>query len=482
MSVSDGNSRSVLRQVRSLFGGGTAAGLTDRQLLERFAARGEAAEPAFAAIVDRHGAMVLRVGRSVLRDEHDAQDAFQATFLVLARKARSLRVVDSLAPWLRGVAYRTALGARSAALRRKARERGAARPEAEPAPAQADDLGLVLHEELGRLPERFRAAVVLCCLEGLTHEQAARELGCPPGTLQSRLARGRARLRDRLVRRGLAPSAAWLLTEPGADASALALPAGYASLAVRAGLSVLGTHRAAVGPAAAALAKEVVSAMIVTKLKALTLGAAVLGVAALGARGYAFQSRDDQEGVFRQQMEQRIAPFFREASRLPKEDQERLWVWLSHDMKPEDAIKIVRSDDRLEPMLKVLRMVAPEKADRIREQQVREAGLKEAAKVDKTSEKGVQGQGVIDLVGGNLSYFWPVVAPSAVTRWEYKVIEANSPNNLERDLNEWSAKGWDVHQTMVQAYERINVPTFTAVLRRPTQDKPAANPAGGLRP
>src|SRR5688500_5567942 len=151
--------------------------------------------------------MVLRVCRGILRDGHDAEDAFQATFLILARKARSLWVRDSPGPWLHGVAYRVASTARSTVSRRRSKERQAAeRMSAVVAERDWDDLGAVVHEELNRLPGRYRAAVVLCCLEGLTQQQAAQQLGWPLGTVQSRLARGRERLRLRLTRRGLAPS------------------------------------------------------------------------------------------------------------------------------------------------------------------------------------------------------------------------------------------------------------------------------------
>ncbi|SIO32565.1 RNA polymerase sigma factor, sigma-70 family [Singulisphaera sp. GP187] len=189
--------RSALRSILARFDAGTVGGLADGQLLERFAMRdGEAAELAFAALVGRHGPMVLRVCRGVLRDGHDAEDAFQATFLVLARKAGSIRQRDSLAPWLHGVAYHIASTARSAAARRRSHEirAGQVRPQAaaEPTP---DDLETVVHEELARLPGSYRAAVVLCCLEGLTQQQAAQHLGWPLGTVQSRLARGRERLR-----------------------------------------------------------------------------------------------------------------------------------------------------------------------------------------------------------------------------------------------------------------------------------------------
>ncbi len=188
----------------TLFSAGTTRDLTDGQLLERFATdRGEAAEQAFSALVERHGPMVQRVCRGVLIDPHDTQDAFQATFLVLVKRARTLWVRDSLGPWLHQVAFRTASCARLAAARRRRHERCAAQAAKDVHSEVGDELGRVLHEEIERLPERFRAPLVLCDLEGRTHEQAARHLGWPIGTVKSRQSRGRERLRQRLIRRGL---------------------------------------------------------------------------------------------------------------------------------------------------------------------------------------------------------------------------------------------------------------------------------------
>ena len=168
----------ALRDVQTLFRAGTAGGLTDGQLLEEFRDRGgEARERAFAALVERHGPAVLRACRSILRDEHAAEDAFQAVFLVLARKAGLLRVRGSLAPWLHEVACRVARCARASAARRSRHERRAAEL-ADPTTRDpgAVDIGPVIHEEIERLPDRYRAPVVLCLLEGLTREQAADQL------------------------------------------------------------------------------------------------------------------------------------------------------------------------------------------------------------------------------------------------------------------------------------------------------------------
>ena len=199
--------RALSRQLDALFNIGVIRELTDGQLLERFArGDGEAAELAFAALVERHGAMVLRVCRAHLADPHDRQDAFQATFLVLVEKARGLWVRESLGPWLHQVAMRTASCARAAALRRKMAEQGAAEIGVRRDPDDDPELTRILHEEIERLPERYRVPIVLCDLEGRTCEEAARVMGRPVGTIKCWRSRGRERLRRRLIRAGLAPS------------------------------------------------------------------------------------------------------------------------------------------------------------------------------------------------------------------------------------------------------------------------------------
>jgi RNA polymerase sigma factor (sigma-70 family) len=207
----------VQRHLRQLCDAGSAIGLTDRQLLDRFATAGrrvedKSAEAAFEAILARHGSTVLTVCRQVLGDAHAAEDAFQATFLVLVRRAGSLRVRDpgSLGPWLYEVAYRTALKVRQGNARRRAREHRAAVPEARAGQtgvaAEREDLGAALHDEVHRLPAKYRAPVVLCYFEGRTHDEAAAALHWPVGTVRSYLSRGRDLLRPRLARRGLAPA------------------------------------------------------------------------------------------------------------------------------------------------------------------------------------------------------------------------------------------------------------------------------------
>jgi zinc protease len=200
---------SVVHSLQHLFGPGTLSALSEAQLLERFIVRKD--EAAFEAILKRHGPMVLGVCRRVLDNPHDVDDAFQATFLILVKKARSIRDQDVLGTWLYGVARRVAVRARVNARRRRDVER-TARVEAvhtnDPGPSrvESDELRSLIDHELERLPEKYRAPLVLCELEGQSHEQAAALLRCPVGTVKSRLARGRERLRPRLLRRGIAPT------------------------------------------------------------------------------------------------------------------------------------------------------------------------------------------------------------------------------------------------------------------------------------
>jgi RNA polymerase sigma factor (sigma-70 family) len=276
------NSGHALLHLRTLFNVGAIGALSDGQLLEQFATgRGEPRELAFAALVERHGPFVLRVCRSVLRDEAAAEDAFQATFLALARKAGSLWAHDSLAPWLHQAAYRAAVHDRSATIRRRSHEHVAAalRPGsvAPPHHANDDDLETIIHEEIDRLPARFRVAVVLCDLEGRTHEQAARHLGCAVGTVKSRLARGRKRLRGRLVRRGVAPALALAAASAGGAARA-AVSTGLAESTV--------AHAAtasAVPTSVAVITEGVLISMFLHKVKLVMTAAAVVAALAAGA-------------------------------------------------------------------------------------------------------------------------------------------------------------------------------------------------------
>jgi HlyD family secretion protein len=210
--MAGGSSVTVLRDIQTLFDVGTAGGLSDRQLLDRFL-NGRDAEASFEVLVLRHGPMVLRVCQNLLDDPNDAHDAFQATFLILVRRCRSMKRIESVGGWLYGVACRVAARARvDRARRRTVEERAAFRvveatDTSQEIDAEKAEFGPIVQEEVRRLPEKYRTVVVLCYWESLTHEQAAVHLGCPLGTIRSRLARARNLLRRRLTRRGMAPLA-----------------------------------------------------------------------------------------------------------------------------------------------------------------------------------------------------------------------------------------------------------------------------------
>jgi RNA polymerase sigma factor (sigma-70 family) len=287
---------SVARQIGSLFEDGSVAGLSDRQLLERYinGGRDAAGEAAFAALVGRHGPMVLGVCRQLLGDVQHAEDAFQAVFLVLARRARSIRNPDLLGNWLYGVAIRTARGAREKIARRRRREEDDAMKDpsigpfapAADRPAIDREQAEAIHGEVDRLPLSFRVPVVLCYFEGLTLEEAARRLRCPAGTLHSRLARARDKLRLRLTRRGIALPAAVLtaiLTPRSASAS---VPPLLCDSTTRAAIA-FATRHAAVGGAlsapASALAQEVLHTMLWNKLKLTAFSLLLLAAVSTGA-------------------------------------------------------------------------------------------------------------------------------------------------------------------------------------------------------
>jgi RNA polymerase sigma factor (sigma-70 family) len=264
------------------------AALTDGQLLSRFIDHRE--DAAFAELVRRHGPMVLGVCQRLLGNVHDAEDAFQATFLVLVRRASSIRCRDAVGSWLHNVAYRTALEAKASIVRRRANEKQvhdmphpATKPE-----AAWPELQPLLDQELSRLPARYRVPFVLCDLEGRTRKEVARQLRIPEGTLSSRLATARKRLADRLRRRGVSLSAA-AFAAAFSHQVAVAMPTSLvvstvqAAKLLAAGQGVAGVLSAQV----AALTEGVLQAMTTTKLQM----AAVLifaGVAASGVAGLTY--------------------------------------------------------------------------------------------------------------------------------------------------------------------------------------------------
>jgi RNA polymerase sigma factor (sigma-70 family) len=259
----------ALRYIRSLAATEHARGLADRELLELFSGRQE--EAAFAELVRRHGPMVLGLCLRILRNEADAEDAFQATFLVLSRKAASLRPRESLCDWLHSVAYRIAQKARIDAARRRTHEgRVGARPVTDPlAQMTLQEADEVLHRELARLPDKFRAPLVLCYLEGLTRDEAAQRIGWAVSTLKSRLEQARERLRARLASRGLGLSGVLFAGLVGEATVSAAVPPVLLRSTVKAATSVAAGGAAApvLTGKVAALTQGVGRAMFLSKFK-----------------------------------------------------------------------------------------------------------------------------------------------------------------------------------------------------------------------
>jgi RNA polymerase sigma factor (sigma-70 family) len=265
----------VLRFIHKLALRQQFARLTDGELLERFVKTNE--EEAVAALLSRHGAMVYRVCLQILDNEHDAEDAFQATCLVLSRKAWSVRKYASVGSWLFGVANHTATNLKRNLARRRFHE---SRPDWPPVADPPSALILreaqaILNEELARIPARYRAPLVLCSLEGLTRDEAAQQLGLSLSALKSRLEQARKRLRLRLASRGLTLSGAFVASVFGGPVASAAIPAALVTSTVRAATSLADRNLAAsiISAQVATLTEEVLKAMFMTKLK---IAAAVL--------------------------------------------------------------------------------------------------------------------------------------------------------------------------------------------------------------
>jgi RNA polymerase sigma factor (sigma-70 family) len=301
--------------LQTLFSTGTCAGLSDGELLDRFlSGRDEAGELAFEALVTRHGPMVMRVCRNLLDDPHDLHDAFQAVFLVLARRGGAIHSRESVGSWLYGVAVRVAAAARAAAIHRRVRDRrtsqaareivAAGRNPNDTPPFERNEGADIVHQEVSRLPEKYRAPIVLCYLEGLTHDEAAARLSCPVGTVRSRLSRARQTLRNRLNRRGvvastaIGPVSAWLAGErmaSSATATTATAPFSTTIPGELPGTIARVVSRIAAGqtPAAASLsvtslelAQGVIKTMMLKKLT--VIGCALLPIGMIGLGGGAF--------------------------------------------------------------------------------------------------------------------------------------------------------------------------------------------------
>jgi RNA polymerase sigma factor (sigma-70 family) len=281
----------VNRELERLFRLGTAGSMTDPQLLEVFLGEnGQAAALAFEAIIERHGPMVLRTCRAVLRDLHAAEDAFQATFLILARKARTLGSRELLGNWLHGVAKRTARKAKSQSTKQWLRERESAVIRAGAADrtrqeGQDDDLYRALHEEIDRLPHSYRSAIAVCYLEGKSHSQAAAQLRLSESTIRGRLARARRLLDRRLTRRDASPAIAWCALG-ASNACDSAIPRGTVQATARAALQFLNrcqVAQAAVSVRSRALANGELLAMLTYRLK--TVAAVIVAFGTLATAG-----------------------------------------------------------------------------------------------------------------------------------------------------------------------------------------------------
>ncbi len=274
--------------LRTLFEAGALGVLSDGELLERFVARRD--EPAFEAIVRRHGPMVLGVCRRVLGDHHDAEDAFQAVFLVLARKAGSVRPGEMLPNWLHGVAHHVAIKAHAVNGRRRSRERQVTTMP-EPAMRQespGDDLRGLIDRELSRLPAKYRVAVILCDLEGVGYKEAAVRLGWPVGTVSGRLSRARALLARRLTRRGLAFPAGMLAIVMGEEAVSASVPAPLIHRTIEAAIAFAAGQAVAAGAISgpvAALTDRILGGMMMTKLIATAGACLAVGIALFGGVG-----------------------------------------------------------------------------------------------------------------------------------------------------------------------------------------------------
>ncbi|MCI0701277.1 MAG: sigma-70 family RNA polymerase sigma factor [Planctomycetia bacterium] len=269
----------------------------DRELLARFVASRD--EDAFAEIVRRHGPMVLAACRRVTGRPHDAEDAFQAAFLVLARRAAHVTRPELLANWLYGVACRTALEARAA--RRRAEEHVvpvAPEPAAPSPPDDTTELRRVIDEELAKLPDKYRAAVVLCDLEGLPRATAAAQLRIPEGTLSSRLAHARKVLAERLTRRGITASATAIAAALGSDVVAVTVSRGLAASTAHAAVEFApgGTVPLVLSPSVSSLTDGVLKTMLVNRLRLMiAVGVLSCGLLGLGAVGLAqFQNTPQQ--------------------------------------------------------------------------------------------------------------------------------------------------------------------------------------------
>ena len=324
----------IVRQIEVLLDSGSAAGVTDTQLLVRFNTRRDPVrEVAFAAIVTRHGPMVLHVCREILGDRHHAKDAFQAVFLVLARKAETIRDPELLDNWLYGVAVRTARKAKVSLARRRKNEEGTAMryPRSGSSvpvestlqhvgePALSHEQAEMLHEEIDRLPRSFRLPVVHHYFEGLTLDEAARRLRWPAGTVRSRLARARQKLRRNLIRRGVVLSTGVLAEASSQKPISACLSSPLSEATIRAAIRFVSgrtTAELASSPIVV-LAREVLQAILFQKLKLTAMSLLLLGSVATGAGYLTHFARIGDEPKLRL-IESGQPPLDRSTSQVPR--------------------------------------------------------------------------------------------------------------------------------------------------------------------
>jgi RNA polymerase sigma factor (sigma-70 family) len=283
----------LVRHVRRLVEAQATKDLSDAQLLDRFV--NDRDEAAFAALMRRHGGLVWLVCRQVLHQEQDAEDAFQASFLVLALKAASLRREHGLGNWLYSVAYRVAMNAKRKAIRRKTHEsrKAAATPPAQPTDDALHELQSLLHEEINHLQVKYRLPLVLCGLEGKSRSEAAKELGWKEGTVSGRLARARKMLQERLARRGVALAAAWTATTLSAETGAAVIPSALARATIDGALYLAAGKvltAGVVSSQAISLMKGTVKALLLAKLKLTVTFVLGLGLFGIGAGMAAYEA------------------------------------------------------------------------------------------------------------------------------------------------------------------------------------------------
>jgi RNA polymerase sigma factor (sigma-70 family) len=277
---------------------------TDGDLLDLYVRQKD--EVAFEALVRRHSRMVLGVCRRILGNSHDAEDAFQATFLVLVRKAASIRPAGMVGNWLYGVAHRTALEARRSAAKRRAKEAQVA-PRIETPDDALADLRPFLNQELDGLPDKYRAALVLCDLEGRTRKEAAQQLGLPEGTVASRQARARTILAKRLTRHGVTLSGGALVAALAQEAVSASAPLSLVFATVRAATAYAAepaTAAAVASAPVAALTEGVLRTMLLSKLKITALLLVVIGLAGTGWSNYWTLASDQSAVQGKQQVAQ----------------------------------------------------------------------------------------------------------------------------------------------------------------------------------